>query len=108
MASTIAGAADIAGRVGLEIAARHDCHPLRGVANYEGVYRLTYLRGPSGILVMLAQDMRSTSHHHIPAADEPSVPELETDETIPPRPEEDIANVLRAEPDLEDHRQHPE
>lgn len=41
----------------LEIAARHDCHPLRGVADYQGVYRLTYLRGPSGILVMLAQDM---------------------------------------------------
>jgi len=44
----------------LEIAARHGCHPLRGVANYQGVYRLTYLRGPSGILVMLAQDLRDT------------------------------------------------
>ncbi|MCU1406477.1 MAG: metalloprotein glyoxylase/bleomycin resistanceprotein/type ring-cleaving dioxygenase superfamily [Glaciihabitans sp.] len=41
----------------LEIAARHGCHPLRGVANYEDVYKLTYLRGPSGILVMLAQDL---------------------------------------------------
>lgn len=41
----------------LEIAARHGCHPLRGVADYQGIYRLTYLRGPSGILVMLAQDM---------------------------------------------------
>jgi catechol 2,3-dioxygenase-like lactoylglutathione lyase family enzyme len=39
----------------LEIAARHGCHPLRGVAQYEDVYRLTYLRGPSDILVMLAQ-----------------------------------------------------
>lgn len=39
----------------LAIAARHDCHPLRGVADYQGVYRLTYLRGPSGILVMLAE-----------------------------------------------------
>lgn len=43
----------------LEIAAKHGCHPLRGVADYEGVYRLTYLRGPSGILVMLAQDLRA-------------------------------------------------
>lgn len=39
------------------IAATHGCHPLRGVANYRDIYRLTYLRGPSGILVMLAQDM---------------------------------------------------
>lgn len=43
----------------LEVAAAHGCHPLRGVAEYEGVYRLTYLRGPSGIIVMLAEDLRS-------------------------------------------------
>ena len=30
----------------LAIAARHGCHPLRGVATYEDVYRLTYVRGP--------------------------------------------------------------
>lgn len=42
----------------LEKAAAHGCHPLRGVADYQGVYRLTYLRGPSGIVVMLAQEMR--------------------------------------------------
>ena len=41
----------------LEVAARHGCHPLRGVAQYEDLYRLTYVRGPSGILVMLAQDL---------------------------------------------------
>ncbi len=42
----------------LEIAARHGCHPLRGVATYEDVYKLTYLRGPSDILVMVAEELR--------------------------------------------------
>ena len=41
----------------LETAARHGCHPLRGVATYQEAYKLTYLRGPSGILVMLAQEL---------------------------------------------------
>jgi glyoxylase I family protein len=42
----------------LRIAAEHGYHPLRGVATYEDVYKLTYLRGPSGILVMLAQELK--------------------------------------------------
>ncbi|MEC5178525.1 glyoxylase I family protein [Cryobacterium sp. MP_M5] len=42
----------------LETAARHGCYPLRGVATYQDVYKLTYLRGPSGILVMLAQALK--------------------------------------------------
>jgi len=41
----------------LAIAAKHGCYPLRDVATYEDIYKLTYLRGPSGILVMLAQDL---------------------------------------------------
>ncbi|CRK49650.1 Glyoxalase/bleomycin resistance protein/dioxygenase [Rhodococcus sp. RD6.2] len=41
----------------LAVAARHGCHPLRGVANYQDIYKLTYVRGPSGILVMLAQEL---------------------------------------------------
>ena len=41
----------------LAIAAQHDCHPLRGVANYNDVFKLSYLRGPSGIIVMLAQEL---------------------------------------------------
>ena len=47
-------------------------------------------------------------HEHIPGPDEPTVPELEEDETIPPRPEEEIADLLRAKPDVEDHSRHPE
>jgi glyoxylase I family protein len=42
----------------LDIAARHGCYPLRSVATYQDVYKLTYLRGPSGIIVMLAQDLK--------------------------------------------------
>lgn len=42
----------------LEIAVKHGCHPLRGVATYADIYKLTYLRGPSGILVMLAQELK--------------------------------------------------
>ena len=41
----------------LAIAAQHGCTPLRGVATYGDVYKLTYLRGPSGIIVMLAQKL---------------------------------------------------
>jgi glyoxylase I family protein len=44
----------------LEIAAKHDCHPLRGVATYKDAYKLTYLRGPSGILVMLAEELQKS------------------------------------------------
>lgn len=44
----------------LEIAARHGCYPLRGVATYEDVYKLTYLRGPSGILVMFAEELKKS------------------------------------------------
>ncbi|SDH35255.1 glyoxylase I family protein [Leifsonia sp. 98AMF] len=45
----------------LAIAARHGYHPLRGVATYEDIYKLTYLRGPSGILLMLAQKLTPAS-----------------------------------------------
>lgn len=44
-----------------------------------------------------------TSQQHVPEPGEPSIPELEADETIAPRPEEEIADVARAEPDIADH-----
>jgi glyoxylase I family protein len=44
----------------LAIAARHGCHPLRGVATYGDVYKLTYVRGPSGIIVMLAEELNKS------------------------------------------------
>ncbi|MFB8145642.1 hypothetical protein ACFC1W_02745 [Microbacterium sp. NPDC056003] len=43
------------------------------------------------------------SPDHVPGPEEVSIPELEYDETIAPRPEEEIADVARAEPDVEDH-----
>ena len=44
----------------LEIAAKHGCYPLRGVATYGDVYKLTYVRGPSGIIVMLAEELNKS------------------------------------------------
>ena len=41
----------------LAVAARHGCRPLRGVANYRDIYKLSYIRGPSGIIVMLAEEL---------------------------------------------------
>ena len=44
----------------LEIAASHGCHPRRVVATYGDVYKLTYVRGPSGIIVMFAQELNKS------------------------------------------------
>lgn len=44
----------------LEIAARHGCYPLRGVATYGDIYKLTYVRGPSGIIVMFAEELKTS------------------------------------------------
>ncbi len=43
----------------LAIAAKHGCFPLRGVATYQDIYKLTYVRGPSGIIVMLAEELKA-------------------------------------------------
>ncbi|MCW4458015.1 hypothetical protein [Microbacterium sp. MPKO10] len=51
---------------------------------------------------MSVQNERSP-REPVPAPDGPTVPELEEDETIAPRPEEEIADALRAEPDTSDH-----
>jgi hypothetical protein len=55
---------------------------------------------------MSSQHPSASGHDHVPEAGEPTVPELEEDENIAPRPEEEIADVLRAEPDVEDHTRH--
>jgi len=56
----------------------------------------------------VTQSHEPVPHEHIPTADEPTIPELEADENIAPRPEEEIADVLRAKPDVEDHSHHVE
>ncbi|SMH46541.1 hypothetical protein SAMN06295885_2779 [Rathayibacter oskolensis] len=43
----------------------------------------------------------------VPAPGESSIPELEEDETVAPRPEEEVADVARAEPDVDDHARPP-
>jgi hypothetical protein len=49
-----------------------------------------------------------SSEAHIPMPGEAAVPALEVDQTIAPRPEEEIADLLRARPDVEDHSRHRE
>lgn len=56
----------------------------------------------------MPEDTERDAPHHIPAPGEASVPEIEEDENIAPRPEEEVADVLRAEPDVADHAQPPE
>jgi hypothetical protein len=56
----------------------------------------------------VSQNPEHSAHNHIPGPDEPSVPELEDDQTVAPRPEEEIADALRAKPDVEDHSQRSE
>ncbi|MEV7631403.1 dihydrofolate reductase family protein [Microbacterium sp. NPDC089318] len=46
------------------------------------------------------------SSPHVDARRGPIIPELEEDESVAPRPEEEIADVLRAEPDVADHSVH--
>ncbi len=45
-------------------------------------------------------DHEQSSQERIPSPDEHDVPELEFDQSEAPRPEEEIADVLRAEPDV--------
>src|SRR3546814_10873091 len=49
-------------------------------------------------IVMSAHTESPPPERH-PSPDEPTIPEIEADETIAPRPEEEIADLLRAEPD---------
>ena len=41
----------------VEIVRKHGGDVLRGIARYQAIYKLTYVRGPDGILVMLAQEL---------------------------------------------------
>ena len=41
----------------LAVAARHGCYPLRGVGTYGDSYKLSYVRGPRGIIVMFAEEL---------------------------------------------------
>lgn len=70
---------------------------------------------PIRILWMSSTEGFTVSSHHenspqerTPNPDEPAVPGIEADQTSAPRPEEEIADLLRAKPDVADHTQHPD
>jgi hypothetical protein len=46
------------------------------------------------------------SQKAVPGPNDAAVPTIESDQTVAPRPEEEIADLLRAKPDVEDHSQH--
>ncbi|MFW2514219.1 hypothetical protein ACNI3K_10625 [Demequina sp. SO4-13] len=48
-------------------------------------------------------DHEHASHERVPSRDDHDTPELEDDQTVAPRPEEEVADALRSEPDLDDH-----
>ena len=52
----------------------------------------------------MPDNIEESTPSHVPGPEEPSIPELEDDQTIAPRPEEEIADALRAKPDTEAHR----
>ncbi len=58
--------------------------------------------------IAMSPENEHLSPKHVPNPDEPTIPELEEDENIAPRPEEEIADILRAEPDVEDHSRRTE
>ena len=64
---------------------------------------MSYRVGDNEGVLMSTPDGGHPAHDHIPEPGEPSVPELEDDENVAPRPEEEIADILRAKPDVEDH-----
>ena len=47
--------------------------------------------------------VNSINSHDAPDPDAPLIPEIEFDQNVAPRPEEEIADVARAEPDVDDH-----
>jgi hypothetical protein len=53
----------------------------------------------------VSDHIEDSTPSHVPSPGEPSIPELEDDQTIAPRPEEEIADALRAKPDTEAHSQ---
>lgn len=46
-------------------------------------------------------DREHTPNEQAPSRDDHDTPEIEVDQTVAPRPEEEIADVLRSEPDFE-------
>lgn len=47
----------------------------------------------------------NSAQGHTPDPENPPIPELEVDQTVPPRPEEEIADALRSQPANKDDSQ---
>lgn len=71
------------------------------VRDLEGARELTM--ATTAIPTSEGSPVPTSNEQHIPEPTEASVPELEVDQTEAPRPEEAIADAVRAEPDVEDH-----
>ncbi|WP_203654648.1 hypothetical protein [Demequina activiva] len=52
-------------------------------------------------------DHEQSPHESSPGPGQPDVPEIEEDQTVAPRPEEEIADIARSEPDPQGHGAHP-
>lgn len=78
-------------------------HDLAQLAAVTVKLQVTDLDGARELVMTTTATLEGHPTPHIPAASEASIPEIEDDQNDAPRPEEEIADVLRAQPDIEDH-----
>lgn len=90
------------GLTGLGVALGRDVHGVPPNRVVKVTDRIELLTLPTEG-VALSRQFEPSPQNHIPSPTEASIPKLEVDQTVAPRPEEEIADALRSEPDIEDH-----